>query len=68
MHEYPKWVVPHDSHVVRHGDHISTPHFADINVGRDSVVTVLVHDAEQEELALSGPAPAHDPPAQEETE
>lgn len=64
MHEFPKWVVPHDSHVVRQGEHLSTPHFPDVHVGRDSVVTVLVHDAEQEAFALADPAFKRD----EETE
>lgn len=56
--EWPKWVVPHESHVVRQkrGDveHISTPHFQHHHVNRaDGVVTVLAHDAEEEAKAMA---------------
>lgn len=65
MSEYPKWVTPHDRHLVRHGDHISAPSFPELNVGRsDNVVTVLVRDAEQEAFALSA-ADMESAPSQE---
>jgi hypothetical protein len=54
--EWPKWVTPHESHVVRtkRGDHkhIATPRFAEHHVHRDtSEVTVLVHSPEEEDMA-----------------
>lgn len=47
--EYPKWVVPHGSHLdgTGHGG------FADMNKDRGGNVTVLVHDATEEERALA---------------
>jgi hypothetical protein len=55
--EWPKWVTPHPDHVVRQGDHVSTPHFEHVHVGRhDGAVTVMVHNAEEEARALSDPA------------
>jgi hypothetical protein len=60
--EYPKWVEPHASQVVRQGDNVVTPGFATMFLGRDGVVTVLVADADEEERALSDLAPpAADP-------
>jgi hypothetical protein len=56
--EYPKWVTPHESHIVRskRGDqeHVSTPRFVDPHINRDTKeVTVLVHSVEEEEMALA---------------
>ena len=54
--EFPKWVMPHASHVVMHPihGHVTTPHFAEHHVDRQSKdVTVLVHDAEDEARALA---------------
>jgi hypothetical protein len=53
--EYPKYVVPHEGHLHRKGDHVSSPHF-DVHVGRDGAVTALVLDAEHEAFALAEPA------------
>lgn len=58
--EYPKWVIPHHHHVHRHrhGDveHVSTPHFMQHHVHRDTGdVHVLVHTAEEEALARANP-------------
>lgn len=50
--EYPKWVVPHRSHIEMQGDHIAVPSFVESHIARDGMVTVLVHDAEHEMLAL----------------
>lgn len=58
--DYPKWVTPHDSHVVKLGDAVSTPLF-EHHVARDGGITVLVVDAEHEKIALSPKdAPAAD--------
>ena len=51
--EYPKFVEPHGSHVVKTGDHISVPHFSHHHVDRDGAVTVWVKDAEEEAKALA---------------
>ena len=58
--EYPKWVAPHESHIVRTQRekdgpfHISTPAFVQSHVHRvTNEVTVLVKDAEEEALALA---------------
>ena len=52
--EWPKWVVPHANHVVSQGVSVSTPHFTQHHKNRhDGVVSVLVHTAEEEELALA---------------
>lgn len=56
---YPKWVKPHDSHVVKKEtpgapDHVSTPGFPEFHVNRgDGIVTVLVNDAAEEAKALA---------------
>jgi len=58
VQEYPRWAKLHESHVVRQtfpdgSVHISTPDFAEHHVNRvGGDVTVLVHDAEQEAIAL----------------
>jgi hypothetical protein len=55
--EWPKWIVPHESHIVRREvegapDHVSTPGYPDFHVNRaDGVVTVLVKDEEDEKRA-----------------
>jgi hypothetical protein len=51
--EFPKWVVPHDSLVVRDGSHVSVPFYPEFHVDRDGKVTVLVKDAEEEDRATS---------------
>lgn len=55
--EYPKWVEPHDSHIVRtehkDGVTISTPDWAQHHVARDGVITVFVIDEDEEDLASS---------------
>jgi hypothetical protein len=64
--DYPKWVAPHETHVHRRKmgdhDHITTPHFTEHHVDRDTkAVTVLVHTPEEETKALTPfvkPAPA----------
>jgi len=50
--DFPKWVTPHESHIARLGDAVSTPLF-EHHVARDGAVTVLVVDAEHEAKALA---------------
>jgi hypothetical protein len=53
---WPKWIKPHDGHLVRKGDHVSTPHFPTFHVQRGTgEVTVLVKTEEEEAFALSDP-------------
>lgn len=60
--EYPKWVLVHLSHVHTKlgGDgqeHFSVPAFPEFHVDRlTRLVSVLVHDAEDEAKALADPA------------
>src|SRR4029077_21277555 len=59
--EWPKWVVPHANHVVSQGASVSAPHFTQHHKNRhDGVVSVLVHTAEEEELALADPHPVRE--------
>jgi hypothetical protein len=51
--DYPKWVVPHDSLVVRNGEHVTVPLFPEMFVDREGRVTVLVKDGDEEERATS---------------
>lgn len=51
--EFPKFVEPHKSHIVMHGDHVSVPHFPEHHVDRDGKVTVRVDDEEHEAKALA---------------
>jgi hypothetical protein len=51
--EFPKFVAPHESHVVKTDDHVSVPMFSGHHVDREGLVTVLVHDAEEEAKALA---------------
>jgi hypothetical protein len=58
--EFPKYIEPHESHVVTqeaaHGDappHRSTPAFGGFHVDREGKVKVLVHNAEEEAKALA---------------
>lgn len=53
--EYPKWIVPHASHVLRDADGKvkSVPAFPGFHVSRvDGEVTVMVVDADEEAVAL----------------
>ncbi|HLH92075.1 MAG TPA: hypothetical protein VKX28_26885 [Xanthobacteraceae bacterium] len=50
--EFPKWVVPHPSHVVDTSGHISVADFAH-HIDRAGKVTVLVKDAGEEAEALA---------------
>lgn len=52
--EYPKFVRPHASHVV-YDPRSGRPHAEkwEYHVDRDDVVTVMVHDAAEEHMALS---------------
>ena len=62
--EYPKWVVPHPGHITYHPlyGHASTPLFSECSVNRvGGEVTVLVHDAEEEERARSDPSQSSAP-------
>ena len=47
--EFPKWVVPHPSHVVGR----VAPEFSDTHVARDGGLTVLVRDLGEEATALA---------------
>lgn len=57
--EWPKWVVPDESHVSRvkregFPDHVTAPLWSDFHVNRvDGVVTVLVKDEDEEHRALA---------------
>jgi hypothetical protein len=57
--DWPKWVTPHDSHIVRQKndgapDHVSTPAFGMSHVNRvDGGVSVLVHNEDEEKRATS---------------
>lgn len=70
LQEFPKWVVPHDSHVLRKMEgsapvHISAPEWPEIHVNRvDGVVTVLVNSQQEEARALADVTPE---PVVEET-
>ena len=64
--EYPKWIVPHDSHFIRVrvdgvADRIEAPGWEHVHVARDGVVTIMVADADREKLALA-PVVKNDPP------
>jgi hypothetical protein len=56
--EWPKWVTPHPSHVVRKEvpgapDYLSVPAFPHFYVNRgDGEVTVLVHNEDEEKRAV----------------
>ena len=67
--EWPKWVVPHESHVVRKKvdgapDHVSVTDFEESHVNRvDGSVTVLVKDEADEQRATSArPEPEAEEP------
>ena len=61
--EWPKWVVPHHSHVVSkevHGapEHLSVPAFPQFHVNREGgEVTVLVHNEDEEKRAIESAEP-----------
>lgn len=61
--EFPKWVKPDDSHIVRkevpgYPDAVSTPAWPQFHVSRDDgSVTVLVKDADEEACALAAAKP-----------
>ena len=48
--EYPRWVTPHESHVVRAGS-VSVPDFGQSHVLRDGTVQVLIENEEEEKRA-----------------
>lgn len=64
--EWPKWVKVHEDHILRkqEGDaplHVSVPLFPEFHVNRQNgEVTVLVHDEDQEKLAVE-PQPGDEP-------
>lgn len=57
--EYPKWVHPHSSRIVRKNapnspEHVSVHGYEHVHVDRsDGAVTVLVHSAEDEDRAAA---------------
>lgn len=55
--EWPKWVTPHENHVVLFGGgQIATPRFVHHHVNRvNNAVTVMVHTPEEEAFALADP-------------
>ena len=56
MQEYPKYVTPDESFVVRHeGKVVNVPHWPHFHVDREGAVTVLVNNAEEEGRAVSAP-------------
>lgn len=51
--DYPKWVTPHDSHVVRtHAGRPLTPLWPEHHVDRNGAITVLVHSKDEEDRAV----------------
>lgn len=64
--EWPKWVVPHESHVSRikregFSDHVTAPLWSQFHVNRvDGVVTVLVKDEDEEQKALAAQVAAEE--------
>lgn len=48
--DYPKWIVPHGSHVDEQGRALA---FTEFHKGRDGVTTVLVKSKNEEEIALA---------------
>lgn len=58
--DYPKWVTPHSSQIVRTGDNVSTPGFPEMHIDRSGNVTVLVADETDEMRAIS-PAGSAEP-------
>jgi hypothetical protein len=54
--EFPKWVKPHPTFVERDSfNNVAVPCFPQFHIRRhDQEVTVLVHDEEEEALALHG--------------
>jgi len=69
--DWPKWVTPHESHVVRQTvpgapDHVNTRAFPHSHVNRaDGSVTVLVANEDEEKLALGEYRPPASPHAGE---
>ena len=75
--EYPRWVTPHESHVVRAGS-VSVPDFGQSHVLRDGVVQVIVENEDEEKRAIEAkgevkkangdgdPAPARKPKIKED--
>lgn len=65
--EWPKWVVPHESHLVRKADeggpaHISSPSLGECHVNRvTGEVTVWVDDEAAEKFAVSELPKAEEP-------
>ena len=53
VHEFPKWVTPHESHISSAGGHVSVLGDFQSHIDRAGNVTVLVHDAEHEAHALA---------------
>ncbi len=51
--EFPKWVKPDPSHVVKHNGNQVTPSFPHFNVARNGEVTVLVNNKDEEKKALA---------------
>ena len=58
--DFPKYIEPHPSHIHRKPAtedgapaHVSVPTFPHFHVARDGIVTVLVHDLEEELVAMS---------------
>lgn len=60
---FPKWVQPHESHIVRKEmdgapAHVSAPGFSEVHVNRiDGAVTVLVANEDEEARALADASP-----------
>jgi len=58
MQDYPKWVIPHPSHIKEtdsgFGMQKITPEFPEFHINRvDGVLTVLVQDKKHEDFALA---------------
>ena len=52
MTEFPKWVKPHESHIIEHNGHLLV-HGFDFQQPRGGDLMVLVHDEDEETRALS---------------
>lgn len=70
--EWPRWVAPHESHVLRKTAegapaHVSVPDWPEFHVDREGNVTVLVQNEDEEARALAekvDASPADEPPTE----
>lgn len=61
--DYPKWIVPHGSHVDESGRALAFQ----FHKGRDGVTTILVMSKNEEEIALAPKSKGAQPEEEKET-